>query len=946
MTVPTRFIAPWFLLVALVGMFPFALAPPGTAEAQGGRGRLTGKVLARETGEPMSFADVMLIPADPAGKRSGGQTNADGTFTLEADPGVYVLQVRSISYRTKQVTGVTVVAGKTDRLDVALDSEALEQDEVVVEARAVTNTEGALLNARKKAAAVGDAVSAEQVRRSPDRDVADVLKRVTGASVVDNKFVYVRGLGERYSSTSIDGVRVTSPEPAKRVVPLDLIPANLLDNVVVQKTYTADRPGEFGGGDVQVQTKAFPGQRVYGFSLSQAWSEETTFRNGFMTYDGASGDAWGFGSSGREAPDLVRNWAADRKAQLSFDPANGFRGDSVETMGRSFRNVWSPRSTTPGPNGAAQLNFGDELQVAGRALGVVGSLSWSRNRSYDDEGQFFYENGADQDTAASYAIERSNESVLFGGTGGVSYRVAPAHTVHLRGTYTNSADDEVRFYTGYLKSQGQDYAVTRLRYVQRQIRSGSLGAEHDFPSLARARVTWRASLSAAERSEPDRREYTYTARRDVDGNPAPDLGFSGGGREFGRLDDDGRGFDLKVGLPLGRDRWSTSKVEIGGSLQERDRLSTYRRFAFYTTGSYGTATPPESIYAGGQWGDPGFGAQMTEGTLPEDCYEAGQKVWAGYVSGDLTITRRLRAIAGLRVEDGRQTVRTFDYFTGETPRDASSGRPQMADLSNTDFLPSVNLIYQLGDLTNLRLAAAHTLSRPDIRELNPGTTQDFIGGFRFRGNPDLVRATIWNYDLRAEIFPSIGEVLAFSVFYKQFTDPIEYAILPSDQPLIAPVNSESGRNMGLELETRFDLARATRRLRGLAFNLNASIIDSEIDLESGLGSHKHPLQGQSDYLVNAGLNWAPDGSKWDGSLFVNRVGRRLINLGYPPNGDIYDDPSTLVDASVQWRPADRWRLKLAGGNLFDASYVSRQNDKIWRFSKPGRTISLSASFGS
>ncbi len=948
MNVPTRWFRPRHALLALtLVMWILTLAGPAAAQAQSARGKLTGKVLAKETGEVLAFADVLLTPVDPAGKRTGTQTNADGTFTLEAEPGAYMLQVRSISYKTKQVTGVTVVAGKLDRLDVALDSDVLKQDEVVVEARALTSTEGAQLNARRKSASVGDAVSAEQVRRSPDRDVADVLKRVIGASVVDNKYVYVRGLGERYSSTSIDGVRVTSPEPGKRVVPLDLIPANLLDNVVVQKTYTADRPGEFGGGDVQVQTRAFPGQRVYGFSFSQGWSEGTTFGNRFLTYEGARGDAWGFGSGGRDLPGAVTAWAAHRKATLAgIEPASGFRGDSVETMGASFRNVWSPRRATPGPNGSAQLNFGDELKLLERALGVVGSVSWSRNRSFSNEVQNFYENTAEQELAASYDVRKSTESVLFGGTGGLSYRLAPAHVMHLRGTYSNSADDEVRQYNGYFKSQNQDYLNTRLRYVQRQIRSGSLAAEHDFPSLAKAKLTWRASLSSSERSEPDRREYTYGARRDEDDQPAPDLAFFGGGREFGRLDEDGKGLDLKVGLPLGSGRWASSKVELGGSVQDRDRLSTYRRFGFFTSSSYGSATPPESIYAPGQWGNPSSGPQLNEGTLPEDSYEASQRTWAGFVSGDVALTRRLRAIAGVRLEEGTQDVRTFDIFTGRTAIDGITGREARADLANTDLLPSLNLIWQASERANLRLAAARTLSRPDIRELNPGTTFDFIGGFRFRGNPDLERATIWNYDLRAELFPSVNEVLAVSLFYKDFTDPIEYAILPSDQPLLAPINSETGRNVGIEVETRVDLARATRRLAGLSLNLNASVISSEVELGSGVGTRKHPLQGQSDYLVNLGLNYGARGGRWDGSLLVNRVGRRLINLGYPPIGDIYDEPSTSVDAAFNWRAFERWRVKLAGSNLFDASYVSRQNEKLWRFSKPGRTVSLAVAFGS
>lgn len=934
-------------LLTVAGAAGLAALVTADAVAQTARGKVSGKVLAKDTGEPLPYADILLIPADTTGKRSGTMTNSDGTFLIQADPGVYTLQVRSLSYRTKQVTGVKIVTGRTDQFNVQLESDAIQQEGIEVEARALTNTEGALLSQRRKAGSVGDAVSAEQVKKSPDRDVADVLKRVTGASVVDNKYVYVRGMGERYSSTSIDGVQVTSPEPTKRVVPLDLLPANLLDNVVVQKTYTADRPGEFGGGDVQVMTKAFPGQRILGFSFSQGWSEGATFDDSFQSYEGARSDLFGYGSGARSVPELVANWAGDRKAIQAGRFSPGFTVDSLKAMGSSFSNIWSPETLSPGPNGAAQLNYGNETKLFDRSLGVVGSLSWSRVRNAQQEVQRFYQVQVEQDTLASYDVMRYNESVLFGGTGGLSYRLTPSHALHLRGTYSNSADDEVRLYSGYLKTQDDDYLNTRLRYVQRQILSGSLSGDHDFPSLMRSRLSWKASLSAADREEPDHREYTYRADRDENGNSAPDLGLSGGAREFGDLDENGRGLEARITVPVGSGQWANTKLDAGASVQDKDRLSTYRRFSFLPGGSYGTATPPESVFQESRWTDPATGATFTEGTFPEDAYEADQTVTAGFVSGDVPLTPRLRAIAGLRVEHGIQDVRTFDQFTGATPVDGVTGREAHAELENTDFLPSLNLIYSLNPQSNLRLAAAHTLSRPDIRELNPGPTLDYIGGFRFRGNPDLVRAMIWNYDVRAEMFPTVNEVVAVSVFYKDFDKPIEYAILPSDQPLISPVNSTSGRNYGIELESRINLSRMEPELSAFSLNLNYSWIDSEVHIDQGLGTQVHPLQGQSNYLLNIGLGFASRGGRWDANALVNSTGRRLMNLGY--GGivpDIYDDPSTTFDLAVNYRPMPQWRFKLSGANLFDAKYVSMQGQKLYRWYAPGRSITLSANFGS
>src|SRR5262245_64885754 len=275
-----------------------------TAAIAATTGKVQGRIVTVESGEPVGFADVQLVPADTTMKRVGTLSNADGTFLLEALPGRYTLMVRALSFAKTSIEGVVVTAGGLLPMNVALKPEALQQEEVVVEAKARQNSETAMLAARKKAVAVGDAVSAEQVRRSPDKDAAEVLRRVTGLSVSDGKFVFVRGMGERYSSTEIDGVRIASPEQNKRVVPLDLLPAALLENIVVQKTYTADRAGEFSGGDVQLHTKDFPGNRTWSFSVSQGYAEGVTFQDR-RTYRSSRADIFGFGADSRSIPGAV-----------------------------------------------------------------------------------------------------------------------------------------------------------------------------------------------------------------------------------------------------------------------------------------------------------------------------------------------------------------------------------------------------------------------------------------------------------------------------------------------------------------------------------------------------------------------------------------------------------------------------------------------------------------
>ena len=264
-------------------------------------------------------------------------------------------------------------------IDAAISPEAIQQQEVVVEAKAKSNTEASMLAARRKASSVGDAVSAEQVRKSPDKDAAEVLRRVTGLSVQDNKYVYVRGLGERYSSTEVDGVRIASPEQNKRVVPLDLVPATLLENIVVQKSYTADRPGEFGGGDVQVRTKDFPGARTWSFSAALGANQGVTFRD-HATYQGSRADFFGFGSSARGIPQQVSNLAAVGRCQFG-NPRFGpyFTKAQLADVAKSFSDVWSPYHGPTPPNSAFTAGYGDEVSLFGRPLGLVTSLALRRS---------------------------------------------------------------------------------------------------------------------------------------------------------------------------------------------------------------------------------------------------------------------------------------------------------------------------------------------------------------------------------------------------------------------------------------------------------------------------------------------------------------------------------------------------------------------------------------
>jgi len=931
-------------LVHAIGFaFLFCLAAVATAGAA--PGRIAGKIVATDTGEPLGFADLLLIPADTTMKKIGGLTNADGTFMLQAPAGPYTLQVRALSYQTRKVEGIVLEDGELLPFDTALKPEAIQQEEIVVEAKAIQNNEAALLAARKKSASLGDAVSAEVVRKSADKDAGEVLRRVTGLSVSDGKYVFVRGLGERYSSTEIDGVRVASPEQNKRVVPMDLIPAQLLENIVVQKTYTADRPGEFGGGDVQVRTKDFPGKRQWSFGISQGWEEGATMEN-LRTYPASRADIFGFGSDSRGIPGGV----PDRKLVQSNDPSRGYTLDQLAGFGKSFDNVWSPTSREALPSGGWAATYGDEFPIFGRPLGLVLSGNLSRSVDYIKESQRFYQSS--YDTLYAYDVQRSQEEVQLGSIAGVSYRLSPRNTISVRGFYTNSAEDEVRKYTG--DDHNQTDAVgrwayhdnTRLMYIQRTVLSGNVGGQHQIPQLFGSTVDWKLARSKARRQQPDRREYTYDRSGYDDGTGnIVNYSYIGGvaTREFGDLNDNGWGGNVSMAIPYRLFSLGNGKLTAGYDRQIKERENFYRRFSFIRNSGDDPTAAPESIYAEGNFTGDFGSAYVQEGTLADDNYTANQTVTAGFVSADIPFGSRLRGTFGVRVEKGYQDVQCFDLF--DPTRLLGHGR-----LDNTDVLPSANITWSMTEKTNLRLGASKTLSRPDLNELSSAPALEYVGGYQVGGNPGLQRATINNYDVRVESFLGLSEVLAAGVFYKDLHQPIEQVIQGTSPPTLIPRNSDKGHNVGAEFEARAGLERVWRRMRRLFVNANGSIISSEVTIVpntagSKTGSELHPLQGQARYLANLALTWSAS-PKTEFAVMYGRVGKRLKTLGYDPLPDVYEQGFDYLDATMNWMPYHGLRLKVAAKNLTDPLIQQTQGEHEVSGTRRGRAFSLSLSYGS
>lgn len=939
-------------LLLFVGLF----VVPGMAVeafAQSGGKRILGTVVDSETGEPLPFASLVLVrtPAEGDTVTIGGTATAnDGTFRLDAAPGTYRLQARYIGYHVLNINDVVVTADAEPlKLDIPLTPSAVMVETIEVTAKAITNTAAFVLQSQRKAPAVSDGISAEQIKRTTDSNAAEALQRITGLSVVGGQFVVVRGLGERYSTTTINGAQVGTTETNRRVLPMDLFPSSLLDNMVVQKTYTPDQPGDFGGGVVNVSTQQFPGNKVWSVSVGTGYNSNTTGKS-YRSYRGGSLDFLGFDDGARELPDAVPTRLVTPDGEFC-EGEDCLTQEEVAEIGRSFSFDWKTETHDGGLPRSFSATYGNEVELFSQPLGFLVSTSYRNGFQTESRVERGFNGGDELSKKTDYDVFDSQSSVLWGAIATGGYRLHDLHTVNLDVMYNRSAEDGYRSYAGTNYDFGSDIRETRFSYVERGVFSSGLGMRHHLPLLFGSVIEWKYSYANASRNEPDRRSFLYER---VPGDPEEGTedtwslstrslshGFV---RTYGILDEDTRSLQASWNVPFRPWGALDSKLEIGSTFSNKDRQFDYRRFAYRTPSSnqVDRTRPPEELLTEDMVGtDPRSTFRFQEITRPIDSYRAGHDISAVFAMVDVPVTQRLRVVGGVRYEKSDQVVTTYDRF-------ARGDAPLEATLSNGDYLPALNATFALTERINLRAAVSQTVNRPDLRELSPYSYNDQgASAYEQSGNPDLEQSKIDNYDLRLECYPSLEEMVAVSGFWKTLDRPIEQSIRGGQQPVIQPVNADRGQLYGLELEGRVALARLTDALDNFGLHANVTLVESEAEvLDLGnLAASKRPLTGQSPYVVNVGLFFASNQGTNTASLMYSVFGKRLHSLGLAELPDIYERPRHSVDFALG-RQFGSFQVKLGMENLLNSEEEFRQADQVVKSSDRGRSVSLAISTGS
>ncbi|MBC7976696.1 MAG: TonB-dependent receptor, partial [Myxococcales bacterium] len=870
----------------------------GAPAAEGPTGTLRGQVTDGETQLGLAAAAIRIVSAT-AGERSI-VTELDGSYTLSLAPGSYTIIISTPEYVEQRRT-VTVTATQTVAIDVTLAAEPKTGKAETIEVYSAIDTrkDSAVLAERRASATVSDAISAQQIARSPDSSASDAAKRMVAATIQDNRYVVIRGLGGRYSTTLLNGVPLPSPDPDVPAAPLDLFPAALITNLTVHKTFAPDMPGNFAGGALSIETRNYPTSFLFKARIGLGSNTTSSFRT-LNGQNGGSFDALGYDDGSRALPGVIPR---DKLAGSGDLPA-----DQRIAQIAAFKNNWSIRRGMVGPNLSAGATIGDTVRVADQRLGYFASASFSHG--YSSRTAHIARVGADDgegNRVPSVLQLDDRQGVAhanLGALAGAGWTPRSGHKLDLFTLYAHTADSTASSITGTDNSTAV-VERTRLQFLERELMFTQLIGEHRLAE--RAILEWQGNVARVAQQEPDTRDLQRT--QTPDGRFAISSSVGSSERLFGDLADTTLGGAAAVRLPF-----EAVKIKVGASVQRSSREYQTRRFHFDLTGDAVFLTPDQA-FAPENAGDR---MSMYEATAQTDGYSATRTVGGAYAMADVQPTKQLRLIAGARVERSELDLdleSDIELMAAPMPR---------VTRDDTDFLPSLNAVYALSPATNLRAGVSQTVARANFREISPALYFDYVRRRAIGGNRNLVETHIQNGDLRIEHFLGDSELFAASVFAKRFDKPIEKTVESAgDGDNVGFSNADSATSYGAELEARISLGRLTSALAAFSVAGNLSLIGSRIELGGGAD---RPLQGQSPYVANLGLGYEYQGLGTRVDVAYNAFGRRIEEVGSGGSGDVYEEPFHRLDLTVSQPLPRNLRLKLAATNLLDQRVVRTQDD--------------------
>ena len=915
-------------------------------------GIITGTVNDGEYNDILPFANVIIKDS-----QRGALSDFEGKYSLELKPGIYTVQFSFVGYQTLEINEVIVKNGETIIVDVTLKASTAKLDEVIIRTSLKRNTEASILHLQRNSVKLVDGLSLESIKNSGASDIASAVKNIPGVSVQRGKYVYVRGLGDRYTKTSLNGVDVPGLDPDRNTLQLDLFPSSILENVIVSKSSTADQGADFTGGAINIVTKDIPNKEGYSASLGLGYNSDFHFNKNYLTYKGSKTDFLGFDNGLRDNP--IPN--------QQYIPLPQENGEVVEILTKRFTKNLAARRETSFMDYNFSFTAGNQFDVGNNKLGYVAAISYRNETQYFSQyidGQVFRKNVNptiyELNTDRTQQGEGGTNNVLISGIAGLSFKTEKSkykfNILHIQ-----NGESKASIFNQQNRIQNSNQIKKdNLIYTQRSITNLLLNGKHSIDQESNWILDWKLSPSLALVYDKDFRVTpfkvsideltgieTYTIEPSESGLPTRIYRDLNEGNIVSNID------IINKHTFLGKE----AKLKLGVGYAYKTRNFVVERFSF----------PLLNIVSDFANGDPDqiladqniYDASINSGVFVRrdsgisDTYDSQISIASAYASEEFKITDWFQAVVGLRFEKFQLV------YTGERQDGTKLNKATILDKS--DFFPSINLIFDLNEegSQKIRTSYARTTARPSFKEASLAEIFDPINNTFFIGNINIQPTYINNFDLRYEKYGENGDFYTISGFYKSFKDPIELSFIRSATGQFTPLNLGDAIVYGTEIEIRKNLGFIPG-LEKFSINTNLSLINSEQEFSNDEKANREdnlrsgevlddtrPLQGQSPYLVNFGIDYTNDNG-WNAGLFYNVQGKTLQIVGSGDIPDVYTLPfnNLLFNASKTFGKNKNSTISLKFENLLNSNIESvyesyKAEDQIYSKWNPGQKISIS-----
>jgi outer membrane receptor for ferrienterochelin and colicin len=906
--------------------------------AQSG-GTLRGTIKDAKTKEDIIGATILV-----QGINKGAATDINGFFSFAKLPaGTYSLKISFVGYETKIYENVKILTDQVTELNLGLAEEAATLEEVKVVAQKLTNTEVSVISEIKAAQLVVSGISAAQITKTLDRTAAEVVKRVPGVTIFGERFINIRGLNERYNTVQLNNAFAPSMETDVRSFSFDIIPAGQIDRILVFKSPSAEIPGEFAGGVVKIFTKSIPENNFLTLDISSAYREGTTGEQFFATKNGNL--AWTGFNQGYF--DLPNSFPASRAALLNAGSSG------LDAIGASLKNNWTTEESNAMPDMRASLSGGFKFDLGSTRFGNVTAINYSNTRSTfqmtrNDWGYSNIGITGEPDAVFNFLDKQYTNALRLGVSTNWSARFAGGSVIEFKNLFNQLANTQYIQRSGF--DNGSNWDIRSFDQVYRGIYTGQLTGRHDLQSGS-LKIDWMAGYNSAYRDQPDYKRFRYN----VDGSSSSLFIPNGAaqttvlGRTYINMDESS--YTAAFNAVKKIDLKDSKELELKAGLFFEDKVRDFgaRNIGYVkSTPTFQTTLPIDQLLSAQNFNSR-TGIRLDEQTNPNDSYDASNTLLAGYFSVNYALGKKFNVIAGVRAEQNSQKLNSADLV----------GKLINYDNTRLDLLPSMNLTYNFTEKSLLRLAYGKTLNRPEFRELAPFSFYDFVNNRTVSGNPSLKNANIQNFDFRYEFYPTPSELISIAAFYKDFTNPIEVIFASGANPILNFSNAQSAYSTGLEAEFRKNLnASSPNSLLGrTSLVFNGTYIFSRVKLDEKLAadqSDNRPLQGQSPYIINAGINYTDPQRGLQINVNYNVIGKRIFAVGNnfgAPYPDWYEIPRNVIDFNFSKQITKAIMIKggisdiLNQGNIIlqdgnqDQNF-DRNQDQIIQNYAPGRVASL------